>query len=133
MSRALLILNGQEARRKAAGWIAKAPINTRVTFQGPKRSVPQNDKMWAALTDFSEQLSWHGRKLLPHQWKKMFLRELNSELLLVPNFSNNGYIDIGESSSDLDKEEMSNLIELIHAKGAEYGVTFNEPAQLETV
>jgi hypothetical protein len=133
MGRALLILNGQEARRKAASWVQKAPLNTRVTFQGPKRSLDQNSKLWASLTDIAEQMAWHGQKLSADDWKMLFLSALKQELRMVQNLSGNGFITLGRSSSDLSREEMSNLLELILAWGAEHGVKFNEPAELETV
>jgi hypothetical protein len=126
MSRAQLILNGEEARRKAASWVRQAPVNTRVTFQGPKRSVQQNDKMWAALTDVSEQLTWHGQKLSADDFKCIFIAGLKQELRAVPNLQNNGFITLGRSSSDLSKEEMSLLIELIISWGIEHGVVFQD-------
>lgn len=131
MGRALLILNGEEARRKAAGWIAKAPINTRVTFQGPKRSIAQNDKMWAALTDVAEQVKWHGQKLSADDFKTIFMAGLKQELRVVPNMNGNGLVQLGRSSSDLSKEETSLLIELILCWGAEHNVIFSEPAKME--
>lgn len=131
MGRALLILNGQEARRKAAEWIKRAPINTRVTFQGPKRSLDQNSKLWASLTDIADQMSWHGQKLSTDDWKMLFLSALKQEMRMVQNLTGNGFVTLGRSSSELSKEEMSNLLELILCWGAEHSVKFAEPAQEE--
>jgi hypothetical protein len=131
MGRALLILNGHEARRKAADWIARAPVNTRVTFQGPKRSLDQNSKMWAALTDIATTTPWHGQYLSADDWKMLFLSALKQEMRLVQNLTDNGFVALGRSSSELSKEEMSNLLELILCWGAEHGVKFSEPAQEE--
>jgi len=50
MTRALLVLSSQAMRDKAITWCARLPLNTRVEFKEPKRSLPQNDKMWACLT-----------------------------------------------------------------------------------
>jgi hypothetical protein len=44
MGRAVLILNGKVDREKAARWVAKAPVGTRVEFKASKRSIPQNDR-----------------------------------------------------------------------------------------
>jgi hypothetical protein len=131
MSRATLILSGQDVKAKAKAWIDKAPWNTRVEFKAPKRSIPQNDKMWAALTDVAEQLTWHGQKLSTEDWKVLFLGALKQELRLVPNLNNNGFVTLGRSSSDLSKSEMVDLIELIHAFGGAHAVTFHEPAEKE--
>jgi len=47
---------------------------------------------------------------------------------MVPNIDGNGFVNLGRSSSDLSKAEMTDLIDLIHAFGANHGVTFQEPA-----
>lgn len=126
MSRALLVLNGLADRMKAADWIHKAPPGTRVEFKASKRSLPQNSRMWAMLTDVAQQVVWHGVKLTPDCWKLVFLDALKRELRLVPNLDGTGFVNLGRSSSDLSKEEMSDLIELIHAFGAEHGVVFHD-------
>jgi hypothetical protein len=132
VGRALLILNGQEARRKAVDWIRRAPVNSRVTFQGPKRSLDQNSKLWASLTDIAEQVRWHGQKLSTDDFKCIFIAGLKQELRAVPNLHNNGFITLGRSSSDLSKEEMSLLLELIVSWGAEHGVVFQDQRETET-
>lgn len=130
MSRATLILYGEAERRKAAEWLAKAPPLTRLDFKGPRRSVPQNDLMWSMLTAVADQLTWHGLKLNTEDWKLVFLDGLKRELRLVPNIDNNGFVNLGRSSSDLTKQEMSDLIEIIAAFGAQHGVVFHDtPAE----
>jgi hypothetical protein len=129
MSRAIIILNGQEARRKAVDWVMRAPVNSRVTFQGPKRSLDQNSKLWAALSDIAGQMAWHGQKLSTEDWKVLFLSALKQEMRMVQNLSGNGFITLGRSSSELSKEEMSNLLELIMAWGAEHGVVFQRETE----
>lgn len=127
MGRALLVLWNDETRAKAIDWIRRAPKETRVTFQGPKRTLPQNDRMWAQLTDLSEQLLWHGQRLSPEDWKQVMMSGLNQEMRLVPNIEGNGFVPLGRSSSKLSVAEMKELQELIEAFGAQHGVTFNEP------
>ena len=126
MGRATVILNSVEARDKAKGWITAAPSGTRVTFAASKRSIPQNDRFWAMLTDISEQLKWHGVKLTPDDWKLVFLDALNREVRMVPNIEGNGFVNLGRHSSQLSKDEMSDLMELISAFGAKHGVEFHE-------
>ena len=126
MGRALIILNTDAARIKAQNWIGKAPIGTRVTFAASKRTTPQNDRMWAMLTDVAEQAEYHGLKLTPNDWKLIFMDALNLEIRMVPNLDNTGFVDLGQSSSKLSKEEMSDLMELIAAYGAKHGVVFHD-------
>jgi hypothetical protein len=115
-----------EIRQRAAHWAAKLPEGTRIDFKAPKRSIPQNDRMWAMLTDVSAQLPWHGIRLSADDWKLIFLDALKRELRMVPNLDGTGFVNLGRSSSDLSKEEMTNLIELIHAFGANHGVMFHD-------
>lgn len=132
MSRALLVLAYQSDREKAKSWIDKAPINSRVEFKAPKRTLPQNDKLWALLTEVAQQVLWHGVKLTPDDWKLIFLDALKAELRIVPNLNGTGFVNLGRSSSDLSKEEFADLITLIQAWGSANGVVFSEPAELES-
>lgn len=126
MSRALITIHGPIDRDRAARWAMQAPAGTRVEFKASKRSTDQNSKMWACLTDIAMQVAWHGVRLTPDDWKLIFLDALKRELRLVPNLEGNGFVNLGRSSSDLSKSEMSDLIELIHQFGANHGVTFHD-------
>lgn len=133
MGRALLVLANDRFKRRAIEWIEKAPWETRVEFKGPKRTIPQNDRMWAMLTDLSVQLAWHGQRLVPDDWKLVMLdalrRETREQLRIVPNTDGTGFVNLSTSSSDLSKDEMTTLIEIIFAFGAAHGVEWSEPQQ----
>ncbi len=116
-------------RQKASNWIAQAPVGTRVEFKRPQRTLPQNDKFWASLTDVAQQLTWHGVKLTPDDWKLVFLDALKREMRIVPNIDGTGFVNLGRSSSDLTRQEMTDVIEIIHEFGARNGVIFNEPEE----
>lgn len=135
MSRALVVLDSRFQRQKAADWCWSLKDGTRVEFKAPQRSDDQNSKMWAMLTEVSVQLKWHGLKLTPADWKLQFLDALRrahgDQVRVVPNTDNSGFVNLGTSSSDLSKEEMSDLIELIFKFGAEHGVKFNDPQSSE--
>ena len=107
-------------------WCAKLPWNTRVEFKETKRSIPQNSIMWAMLTDISMQVQHAGFKLQPEDWKILFLNQLRGELRLVPNLDGTGLVPLGNSSSDLGKSEMSDMLELMFAYGARHGVAFQD-------
>lgn len=126
MSRAVLVLGSSAVREKAIRWIRTAPVNTRLTFQEPKRSLPQNDRFWAMLTDVAQQVPYHGLKLSPDDYKLLFLDALKREVRMVPNLDGNGFVSLGRSSSDLSKQEMSELMEIIAAWGAANGVVFHD-------
>ncbi len=128
MTRATLILTSQSQKQRAISWIDKAPVNTRLTFNSPKRTLDQNDKMWAMLTDVAEQCLHHGLKLKPDDWKNLFLDALERELRMVPNLSGDGFVALNRSSSNLSKGEMSDMIELLYAYGAKHGVIWGDEA-----
>lgn len=126
MSRVTVILYSKPQRERVCRWIVNAPNGTRVELKEPKRSLPQNDRFWAMLTDVSRQVTHHGVKLSPDDWKLVFLDALGRELRMVPNLDGTGFVNLGRSSSDLSKSEMTDLIELIFAYGAKHGVEFHD-------
>lgn len=128
MSRALLILTGDAERKKACAWIRSAPVNTRVEFKAPSRSLDQNSRMWASLTDIATQLVWHGQRYSPEDWKDLLMASLRQARWMPAE--DGGMVPIGMRTSDLSKGEMSDLLEIIMAFGANHGVTFSEPANV---
>lgn len=126
MTRATLILSSDEKRAKAIDWIKRLPDWTRVEFKRPRRTLPQNAHLWVMLTEIAEQKRWHGTRLSPDDWKSVFMAALNKEIRIVPNLDGDGFVNLGNRSSELSKEEMSDLIELIKAWGAKHGVRFND-------
>ena len=130
MSRALLILTTPTDRQKAASWIDKAPRGTCVEFRAPKRSLPQNDRMWAMLTDVAQQVKHCGKSYSPDAWKILFMAACGREVQFLPSLDEKTFIPWGQSSSDLSKQEMTDLIEFIFSWGAGRGVVFQEPSEV---
>jgi hypothetical protein len=124
MSRHLITIRSTAERERAVRYVGAAPFGTRVEFKAAKRTLPQNDFMWSMLTDIARELPWHGIKLTPDEWKLLFLDALKRELRIVPNLDGNGFVNLGRSSSDLSKQEMADLIEIIREFGARHGVKF---------
>lgn len=89
------------------------------------RTIEQNKILWAMLTDVSEQVNWHGNKLSNEDWKHIFSAAL-SQQRVVPNIDGNGFVVLGKSTSKMSVAEMSDMIELIQAFGADRGVKFND-------
>lgn len=126
MSRLTRALWTDYDRSEVARWLAAAPQGSRVEIKAPQRSTDQNARMWAALSDIATQLPYHGIKLATGDWKLLFLDALKREVRMVPNLDGNGFVSLGRSSSDLSKAEMSDLLELIAAFGANHGVVFHD-------
>jgi hypothetical protein len=88
------------------------------------RSLEQNARLWALLTEVSEQVDWYGKRLTPEEWKHLFTASLR-KLSVVPNLEGTGFVALGLSTSKMTRAEMSDLQTLIEAFGAERGVQFS--------
>lgn len=112
-------------RSKAHLWLDKAPEGMLIKFQEPTRSLDQNNKFWAMLTDVSRQAEHNGRKYSPEAWKSLFMSACGHEMELMVGL-NNEPVPLGLSSSSLSVAQMSELIEFMHFWAAEHGVVFRE-------
>lgn len=126
MSKQLFILANDTVRQRVKMFIDQAPEYYRVEIAEPKRSLDQNDKLHAMLTELAAQVKWHGQHLSIADWKLLFLDALISELRIIPNMNGNGFVNLGRSTSKLSKAEFSDLMQLIEAFGASHGVKFND-------
>ena len=131
MSRALIILNDISSRSRAMNWITELPVGTRVEFKGAKRTLPQNDRMWAMLTDIATQKEHFCRRYTPDQWKAIFMQACGREVQFIPNLQGDGVIPWGLNSSDLSKEEMSDLLMLMEVWGRQNGVVFHDKSEAQ--
>ena len=123
--RATIVLNTGADRERAIRWCAQIKDGTRVEFKAPRRSTDQNAKLWAMLTDVSNQVEWYGRKLSPTDWKCVFTSGLR-KALVVPDMEGTGFVMLGLHTSDMSKAEMADLIELMFKFGAEKNVVWTD-------
>jgi hypothetical protein len=123
MSRAVLTLRSSGDRAKATSWVAAAPAGTRVEFRRAKRTLAQNDLLWQRLTEIAAQVVWHGQRLTPQDWKDMFTASLR-KARVVPGIDAGSFVLLGLHTSDMSKEEMSDLLALMEAFAAQNDVTF---------
>ena len=130
MSRHLVTIRSTADKIRAAEYLSQAPFGTRVEFRAAKRTLPQNDRMWAMLTDVSRQKQHHGRKYTPDQWKCIFMNALGREIEIVPTLDGSSIMPLGYRSSELSKGEMSDLIELMMSWGAQNGVIFQDDLRM---
>lgn len=121
----VFILAHDEARKRAARAVLEAPTGYAVTVSEPTRSLEQNSRLWASLSDVSEQVEWYGKKLTPEDWKHVFTASLR-KLEVVPNLDGTGFVALGNSTSKMSKRELSDLLELVYAFGSERGVIFGD-------
>ena len=95
-----------------------------LTIKKETRSNEQNRLMWSALGDISKQVNWHGHWLTKEEWKDLLTASLKQQKT-VPG-TEGGFVVLGASTSKMTVSEMSELLELALAFGAQHGVTFND-------
>jgi len=123
--KAVFIMSHDTARRNACEAVKNAPEGYSVTIGEPTRTLEQNARLWASLNEIAQQVVWHGRMLSAEDWKHIFTSSLK-KLTVVPNLDGTGFVALGLSTSRMSKGELSELLELIYAFGAERGVIFND-------
>lgn len=119
------ILVHHQARNLAKQAIDSAQDGMVVQIKEPTRTLEQNARLWSLLTEVSRQVEWYGRKLTPEDWKHVFTASLK-KMDVVPNLDGTGFVALGMSTSKMTKRELSELMELITAFGAERGVKFRD-------
>lgn len=127
-TRATVTIATEADRSKIATWARNVEPGTVVTFRKKSRSTEQSAKMWAMLNEVSEQVDWYGQKLDAEDWKDVFTASLR-HARVVPGIDKGTYVPLGMRTSTMTIAEMSDLIELIYAFGAqpEHPVKFKEP------
>lgn len=120
-------LRTPQAKQSAILAIQSVPLdqNLAVRIVKKNRTLEQNSLLWALLTEVSEQVVWHGRKLTPENWKDMFSASLK-KMDVVPNLDGDGFVILGQSTSRMTVSQLNDLIALIQAFGAENGVVFKD-------
>lgn len=102
----------------------------------PRRTLRQNARMWAMLTDISEQIPWVVNDELvmmcPADWKLVLTASLRHEMRIARGIDG-GMVLLGMGTSGMDAETMSNLIELLFAFGNERGVKWGDDAKPEAL
>lgn len=123
----IFILIDDMRRQRAIDAIRKAEAGQVVEIKAKTRSLEQNARMWASLTDVSRQVDWYGKKLTPEEWKDVFSASLKKQDV-VPGIDG-GFVVLGRRTSQMTVREMSDLLSLMYAFGAERGVRFSDPAE----
>lgn len=128
MPRAVVEIKGQADRNLIARWAMdthNVPTGTTVEFRAPRRSLDQNALMWSLLGQIGKQVDWYGQKLSSEDWKDVLTASLR-RTRVVPGIDAGTFVPLGMRTSQMTKEEISELLELIYAFGAERGVKFRE-------
>lgn len=118
------ILSTEHARARAIELIVKAPDGWVAELREPKRTLDQNDRLWAMLTDISRAEPM-GRKHTPDDWKAILMNACGWECQFIEGLDGRPFPQ-GFRSSQLTKAQMSSLIEFMFAFGAEHSIRWTD-------
>jgi hypothetical protein len=122
--------------RMAAAWrfacqfleVGKA-VKVTVREAKPTRTLEQNSRLWALLTDVSRQVQWpvDGKLqfLSPDEWKTIFTAAHEKHQRVAQGIEG-GFVMLGSSTSKMSIGDMIDLQTIIEGFGAEHGVRWGQ-------
>ncbi len=105
-------------------WLQKCSEGVIVEFRKPKRTTPQNARMWAMLGDIANAKP-DGHERDPEDWKAVFMRALGHEVRFIHGLDGEPF-PAGFKTSKLNKDQMTALMDLIQSYADEKGIKLNE-------
>ena len=118
--------------------VANKPLLVTVAKAQSQRSLQQNNLMWRLLTDISKQcffpvirIDSNGveffdrEKITPEEVKARMTASLDENMRFC-EIDNGSRVYLGKSTSRMTAKEMSDLIELLYAFGAQNNVVFTD-------
>lgn len=126
------IIDGTVQLKSLLDWVFRgvsrgleiSAVRVTIELEEENRTLLQNSKQWPMLADISNQLTWHGEKLTPEDWKILLCNEFRPQKL-VPGISG-GFVALNFRTSKASKEEMCDVIEIYYAYGAQNKVVWSE-------
>lgn len=118
-------LVNDRVRLNALNAIRQAPADYVVTITPRKRTLDQNAKMWAMLTDVANSKP-EGRHWPPETWKAAFMHLHGHQVRFAEGLDGTGPFPLGFHSSQLDVRQMADLITRIQEYGDRHGVAWRE-------
>ena len=119
-----VVLSGQWQRDLAKRLIDKAPSYAVMNVREATRTLEQNAKMQAMLSDIARARP-QGRVYPTETWKCLFMDECGFKPKWVPSLNGDGVVNTGYRSSRLGKQQMSDMIEAMNAFAAENGIEWS--------
>ena len=124
-----VILRSDTQKAMACEMIQRAPADAVVKISAPKRTLDQNAKLWAMISDVSRAKP-EGRTHTPEVWKCLFMSACGHAVRFEMGLDNKPF-PVGFQSSRLTKAEMADLITVIYEYGDRHGVQWSEPYPYE--
>lgn len=136
MSQPFILRTENGRARMAAAWAACCRIlelgkavKVTVDEAQPTRTLEQNAKLWAVLTDIAKHVEWHvdGQMQLldPEDWKDILTAGLKKTQRIATGIEG-GFVILGQRTSRMRVGEMVELIEFALWFGTERGVVWGQ-------
>jgi hypothetical protein len=119
-----IALTSDFARQRVANAVLKAPDGYIAVIEEPKRTIDQNSRLWAMLSDVAMSKP-QGRMHTPEEWKCIFMAACGWEVAFLPGLDGR-FLPYGYRSSKLTKKQMTDLQDFIQAWGDENGVRWSQ-------
>lgn len=116
-----VILHSPGNRAEARHLIDLAPLGSVVKVSAPRRTIPQNDRLWAMLSQVSRAKP-EGRTHTPEVWKALFMAACGWSVQFEQGLEGGAPFPVGFRSSRLTKEQCGELMDFIEAYCARQGV-----------
>lgn len=120
----LIILSSAFRREEAKRCIDAAPQMGTVLVKGPTRTLPQNKRFYAMLSDISRAKPG-GRTMTPERWKAAIMQSFGHAVQFEMDLEGRPF-PIGHSSSRLTVEQMTEMMEFMTAHFTPLGVQFQD-------
>lgn len=125
-----VVLTNPFSRERFKRIVDQAPAGYIAEVREPKRTLSQNDKFWAMLTDISISKPG-GATYTPEEWKARIMQACGWECQFLPGILDGHPFPVGFRSSQLSKSQMAALINWMQAWGDEQGVRWTDPEEKE--
>lgn len=106
----------------------RAGTEVSISARKSTRSTDQNSMLWSILTDLSEQVQWPIDGVIgwmtPEEWKDILTAGLVKEQRVAAGIDG-GRVILGRRTSKMTKAELSDLMELAWAFGAQREVRWS--------
>lgn len=126
-------LRSNEIKTNCINAIQELPTDDKkplvVKIQPITRTLEQNAKLHAMLTDISKQCEFNGKRLDVDNWKAIFVSAhkiaTGGQAEMAIGLEGE-VINLRESTAQMSVKRMASLIEYITAYGISHGVKFND-------
>ena len=119
-----VFIRGQYQRDLVKRLIDIAPIGAVIKIKPESRTLDQNAKLWAMLSDISRSKP-NGKKHTPEVWKALLMSACGYACQFEEGLDGTPF-PVGFASSKLTKKQMSDLIEFAYSYGAQNGVKWSD-------